>query len=244
MRAAEQSTAHTDDGFTLIELLIAMTVMTIAVVVLVSAMSTVVVASSQHRGHSIEESLARNYAEAVQQKADFRTPLAAAVTGTDPALTVADSAGFQATAPFYVVVDQETMQVTKVSGNSLTVTRNVGGTQSAHPQGASVVPLQRCPVASGATVDGNLTPSAFDQPAEASAAIAAVEYWDPATQSFTSDRNICTSHFDLICPSDIRPECDVGLERVQIHIAVEPDASARYKGVATDTQVIVRRGSS
>ena len=106
-----------------------------------------------------------------------------------------------------------------------------------------MTPLQRCPMATGSSVDGNLTPI-FTQPGNATASITSVEYWDPSAQAFTGSRATCTAHFDTVCPDDIRPECEIGLERVTIHVAVVPGEATRFKNVTTDTQVLVRRGSS
>jgi prepilin-type N-terminal cleavage/methylation domain-containing protein len=237
---------RSDDGFTLVELLIAITIMGVAVIVLVVAMSTVVTATSQHRGHAIEETLARNYGEAIQQKADFRTKLTSAVSASATSISVQDAKGFQLGATFYVVIEQETMKVTAVpTATTLIVTRGVGGTAAAHASSTAATALMRCPTASTAGINGYLAPDAnhFTPPNEATASIASVEFWNPTTLQFGS-QTACTTHFDTICPADIRPECDVGLVRVTVHVTINALYRDRLRDPITDTQILVRRGSA
>jgi prepilin-type N-terminal cleavage/methylation domain-containing protein len=254
--------ARSDEGMTLIELLIAMVIMGIAIIVLVGAMATVVTATSQHRGHSVEETAARNYAEAIQQKIDFRTKLAADVTNNANQITVQDGNGFQhptLTDDFYIVVDQETMVVTSRSGNTLTVSRGEGGAQAAHQAvkhidghdvDTLVAPLLVCPEETANGADGNLTPSpaAAAVPTDVTASVKAnsVQYWDPVDKSFTWTHTDCVNHFEDVClGGEIRPECELGFYRLTVVVA--PTAGwndNRFKSVTTETQVLVRRGSA
>jgi Tfp pilus assembly protein PilV len=229
-------TVRSDEGVTLVELLIAITIMGVAVIVLVGAMSTVVTATAQHRGHSIEETRARNFGEAIQQKAGFTTKLTSAMTAGAGSMVVSDGQGFQLTPPFYVVVDQETMQVTAGAANTLTVGRDKGGSVGNHTAGAVVTPLVSCPTAT------QLEPG-FPQPDEAFAQIKLVEYWDPSASAFTTNRSTCTTHFATICPDDVRPECEIGLERVTVGVTIKSAFKTQLHDPATDTQVLVRRGS-
>src|SRR5207302_359992 len=116
-----------DEGFTLVELLIAIVIIGITVSVMVLAMSTLVVATEEQRGHAVSDNNARSFAEAMQQKVSFKTTLTAAVSASGAAtLSLADPvAGFQtspvsSSSTFDVLVDQEIMTVTAASGSTLT----------------------------------------------------------------------------------------------------------------------------
>jgi predicted CXXCH cytochrome family protein len=61
------------------------------------------------------------------------------ITSSATSLTVASATGYPSTVPFYVTVDSELMQVTKVVGTTFTVSRGLGGTTAvAHTTGPSV----------------------------------------------------------------------------------------------------------
>src|SRR2546423_1776969 len=232
-----------DEGFTLIELLIAMMIMTVAVAVLVTAMGTVITATSQHRGQAIEEALARNYGEAIQQKAQFTTTLTAAVSDSAMSIPVADAKGLQLSTPFYVVIAQEAIQVKSVSATTLTVQqRGAGGSIAvSHASGAVVTPLVSCPGGTDLAPDN----AHFTQPVEATAAITVVEYWEPSTGSFTQNQGTCANHFTTVCAGgDIRPECDIGLERVTVAVTINSAYKSRFHDPSTTTQVLIRRGST
>jgi prepilin-type N-terminal cleavage/methylation domain-containing protein len=58
-----------DEGFTLIEVLVAMTLLSVAVVVIVSAMMTSIVTADVHRKQASAETVVRGYAEAARDYA-------------------------------------------------------------------------------------------------------------------------------------------------------------------------------
>ena len=249
-----------DEGFTLVELLIAIVIIGITVSVMVLAMSTLVVATEEQRGHAVSDNNARSFAEAMQQKVSFKTTLTAAVSASGAAtLSLADPvAGFQtspvsSSSTFDVLVDQEIMTVTAASGSTLTVTSGnrgaAGSAAAAHSSGASVSQDFICPTAlfaaSPSSHSGYLNPDGFTQPSNATVSIGEIDYWNPATNTWTAANatSTCLTNFStgsVGCPdsSTFLPECDPGYYRVDVHVAT---TLANLRNVTTDTWVLIRR---
>ena len=78
---------------------------------------------------------------AVEQYANnAQTTLASGITDADSTLTVADASAFPGRPQFRILVDEELMLVTAVSGTTWTVERGVEGTvAAAHSSGAAVI---------------------------------------------------------------------------------------------------------
>jgi prepilin-type N-terminal cleavage/methylation domain-containing protein len=261
---------RSDGGFTLVELLIAITIMGVAVSALVLALSSLVVASQEGRGHSVSDTAAHSLAEAIQQKVSFTTKVttAAGIPASGGfTVTLANPASdFQSTPPFDILVDQEIMTVTSTSGSSITVAggdRAQGGSEASSHLINSVVSQDFiCPTATFAANPANhsgyLFPNGFTQPTDSSgtqvatASIGEVDYWNPDSDTFTAanDTNTCLNNFqgtpangNIGCPDTNMslPECDPGVERVRLHVVT---ALANLRNVSTDTWVLIRRGGN
>jgi prepilin-type N-terminal cleavage/methylation domain-containing protein len=248
-----------DEGFTLVELLITIVIMGVSISVLVLAMSSLVVATQEHRGHAVSDSTARDFSEAMQQKVSWTTTLTADVDATG-AVTLAlrdPVSNFQTnTFPFNVLVDQEIMTVTAGSGSSLTVTSGnrgaAGSSSAAHSSGATISQDFICPTATFAANPANhsgyLYPDGFTQPINATASIGEIDYWNQTTNTFTAANatSTCLGNFStgsVGCPDNntFLPECDPGYFRVQVHVAT---SLQNLRNVTTDTWVLIRRGSN
>ena len=153
-----------------------MLIISIAVTVLVAAMGNIFIASANNRGYSRLETNMRAFAEAMQQKASFKTSISSnidesttsvpisgsvtsfgdtAKTGSYPGCTDVESC---TNFPFFIVVDAETMQVTGLVNHDpsqLQVVRpqivngesDNGSDPVKHKAGAPVTQLFGCPIA-------------------------------------------------------------------------------------------------
>lgn len=240
------------------ELLIAIVIMGLAVSVLVLAMSSLVVATEEHRGHSISDTAVRDFSEAMQQKASFTTTLSSAIAdASTPTVRVADFAGFQTTLPFDILVDQEVMKVTSHVGTTLTVTRGAAGSVAvAHAISTAVTQDFICPRATASDTAvtnsaGYLYPESFSIPKSGGnpiydVKISGIQYLNPSDNTWTNGAATCIGNFTptgagIGCPDGtFLPECDPGLVRVQIHVDTK---LANLRNVSTDTWVLIRRGS-
>lgn len=248
-----------DEGFTLVELLITIVILGLSVSVLVLAMSSLVVATQEHRGHAVSDTSVRDFSEAMQQKVSWTTTLAANVAASGGVtLSLNDPiSNFQTnTFPFNVLVDQEIMKVTSGSGSSLTVTSGnrgaAGSAAAAHSSGATISQDFICPTATFAANpsdhSGYLYPDGFTQPTNATVSIGEIDYWNPSSNTFTSanDTSTCLDNFSngsVGCPDNntFLPECDPGYYRVKVHVAT---SLANLRNITTDTWVLIRRGSN
>ena len=260
------SPRRADRGFTLVELLIAMVILGLSVSVLVLAMSSLVVASQEHRGHAVSDTAARDFAEAMQQKWSFVSKITAldntGATG-GVTFTLADPvSGFQSSTPFDIVIDQEVMTVTTASGNTITVKPGdraaAGSTASGHSVGATISQDFICPRANAtdpaaANSAGYLYPDGYVDPKDAAnhklatASIGEVDYWNPVASTFdTSSQSTCLGYFSQGasgCPDNhtFLPECDPGFLRVKV---VVPTSLTNLRNVTTTTWVLLRRWSN
>lgn len=241
-----------DEGLTLIETLISMLILSTAVIVIVAGLSNMILAGQYHRGYAVAEAASKNYAQAIQRRANFSTTLDGAITSSQTSVTVADGTGFP-TADFLVGVDNEVLRVTMRSGNTLTVVRASGesptsefrrdpATQSSHADDSPVVRVFRCPSAA----EMLLQPGEYTLPAGASATVTGVTHWLPSAGDFVSTTD-CKADYVVHCrfggtSEDIRANCDRGLHRLEVLITTPGDS--RLKAVETTTQVLVRRGGA
>jgi prepilin-type N-terminal cleavage/methylation domain-containing protein len=256
-----------DAGFTLIETLIAMIIMSIAVITIVGALTTMITLTSEHRGHAVVEAAARSFSQAVEGQGQFTTKLTAAATSTTTTLTVADASlvppGSDDTLPVgsppvdpgddtFVIVDREVMHVKHVdrATNELTVDRHITGTATTHAASAAVATFTRCGLREVTTPD----PTTYQSTPGLVVAVAQVEYWSVTGNDWT-DRAGCLNDYTTL-PSKcatatggtILPDCTT-VRRVTVSIK-SSDTSApggydpRLRNVDTTTQVLVRRGSA
>lgn len=254
---------HRDTGFTLIEMVIAMLIMSIAVVTIVGALSTMITLTSEHRGHAAVEDAAHSFSQAVQAQAQFSTKLHAAVTNASATTISVDDASLippgsddtAAGVDTFLIINREVMHVDHVdrSNNTVKVDRHITGTPpaSGHAQGDAVVPFTRCGGPALFTPD----PSTYQSTPGLTTTVTTVEYWKPATGGGGSwvNQSTCKSDYTQIpspCATNgyIGPECGSGFRRVTLAIK-SSDTSAlnydkRFRGVDTTTQVLVRRASA
>lgn len=229
-----------DEGFTLIEMVIAIMIMGVAVLTLVSALSTMLLLSGQHRGQAVIETSAHSFSQAVMATGQFSTTLTSGVTAAATSLPVKDATLLSI--GNYVSVDLETMRVTSVGSGSVGVTRavNSGSTATAHSSGASVNRLLKCPSAA------DLTPPSgtyATTPGVNVPTITAVEYWNPATSSFAStSASSCATSYNQVCAGDILAECGTGLYRATISVTTTGDS--RLRSLTDTTSVLVRSGDA
>lgn len=210
-----------DEGFTLVELLIAIVIMGISIGVFVLALGSLSVATENHRGHSVNETVTRDFAEAVSAKASFATTLAAAVTdpSADFICTKADPSEFGSTVVgMYLVVDSETVRVTDSPGNctapapvasfKLKVDRGVGSIAGTHVVDTRVRQLTACADATTASSGNNpswigyLNPDGYSPPSGISATITNVSYLNaavPATPTYDWTQGQCWTYFKNHC---------------------------------------------
>ena len=239
-----------DHGLTLIEVVIAMLILSVAVITLVGGLATMVELSKEHRGHAAAETAARSFGQAVQAVAQTSTPLTATISAGATSITVADATTLPAAGSnSYLLVEREVMRVTGINRASgvVTVVRGEGrSTATGHSSGTDVVPLLHCPEASTLTPDPSLYPTATG----VSASITRVEYWRPATTSFSTSRNDCLADWAIYCDQavaatevdELLAECNPGLFRVTV--AVTSGGDSRLRGVGATTAVLVRTGSA
>lgn len=234
----------TDEGVTLIEMVIAMLIMSIAVVTIVGALTTMIQLTAEHRGHAVIEAGTRNFGEAAQQQAQFTTKLTAATTATATTLTVADTSLLPRVDgnETYISVDREVMRVTGISGSgtSLSVDRNINADATTHDLGATVVTVLRCPTGA------QLTPMAgtYESVTGVVSTLDSVEYWNPTTSTFEG-RTACLANFDDNCTAAglaVGFECGYGLFRAAITLTTPGDS--RLRNVTTSTKILLRAGSS
>jgi prepilin-type N-terminal cleavage/methylation domain-containing protein len=254
-----------DEGFTLVELLVAIVIIGGAVSVLVLALGSLSVATQAQQGNAAAETAVHNYAEAIQKKVSYTTTLTSGLAASGAVTVhVADASGFQsASTPLDLLIDQEVLKVTGVSGNDLTVTSanrgSAGSAAAAHASGATVMQYFICPTANFSSANdghvGYLKPEGFTQPADASASLKEVDYWNPSTNTFTTGGAVasCIGNFSsgtAVCVSDsFLPECDPGLERVEIEVITNLKSRSSVStnarsDVTTDSWVLIRRGSN
>jgi prepilin-type N-terminal cleavage/methylation domain-containing protein len=253
-------TTERSAGFTLVEMLVAMVIIGIAVSSLVLALGTLSSATVTQSSSAVADTVAHNYAEAVAQKVQYETTLSTAVTAgqTQITLTSGGFLGFQSQPQFDILVDQEVMLVKSHTGDTLTVTRGVAGSDAAAhtPTARDVTQYFVCPAASSVPSGsraGYLAPEGFAPPTNATASIAEVDYWNPSTQTFSSDPSTCLNYFSTSGPCALAsgsylPECNPGLERIDIRVQTKFSATDvsqnNSQNVSTDTWTLVRRGSS
>lgn len=242
------------DGFTLIEAVIAVAILGTVVVVLVTALAGLLSASQFHRGNAVAETATRNFTQALEARVAARGTLTSAMIGSSTTVSVRDVALFASSG--FIAVDMEIMRITSrnLAANSLTVARSAsrayaswpaGDTSSVttHGTGAPVAAAYMCPSAVELTPDA----TQYTSPVGVTSSISGVEYWDPKTGAFQTDQQACVDAYKARClyndgTPDLRPDCDVGLERVTI--ATSTGGDPRLKGVPALTQVLVRRGSA
>lgn len=178
-------------GFTLVELLIALVIMGVAVVALVGALSTLVLSSTTHRGHSVIEASVHSYTDAVERWVGYNTSLTQDLTLNATTVHVASVSGLPTATNangFYVTADQETMRVTAVNGGNdptLTVQRGLGGIAAAHSTGTSIAPMLLCAsgTAGAGAYDqhgnayGSYVPPTYDHPSTVDTSITSIDYW-------------------------------------------------------------------
>lgn len=269
---------HEDEGFTLVELLIAVLIMTIAVGALVTALSTLSIASSNQRGHAVNETAARAFAENIQSKVSFETKVVGTLAAADDKICIADPINnFLAPLPLYLVVDQEVVEADTTASLAtcaapnvgLHVLRGFGNTTPAKHVGSGVSQLFVCPGISSSTRDvgGFLTPvdgvKAYSPPTGVTATITGITYWNGATKKFDiGDEDGCWAAYETRCadadssftedknPIDLLPECDAGLERVDIAVT-DKNVADGAKGtscttgwICTTTEALIRRGGA
>lgn len=250
-----------DEGFTLVELLITIVIMGVAISVLVLAMSSLVVATEEHRGHAVSDTAVRDFSEAMQQKVSWVTSITSPATVPSSGgvtLTLADPiSNFQTnTFPFDILVDQEVMTVRSGTGNTLTIASSgrgaAGSVAAAHSSGANVSQDFICPTAtfsaSPANHSGYFYPDGYTQPSNATVSIGEIDYWNPIANTWTSanDTSTCMNNFStgsFGCPDSntFLPECDPGYFRVKVHVAT---LLGNLRNVTTDTWVLIRRWSN
>ena len=246
------TTPRRDEGLTLIETLISMLILSTAVIVIVAGLSNMILASQYHRGYAVAEAASKNYAQAIQRRANFSTTLDGSITKTQNSVTVSDGAGFPS-ANFLIAVDAEVLRVTTRAGNTLAVVRASDeaptsefgrdpSLQSSHLDDAPVVRVFRCPSASEMVLEAN----EYTLPAGASATVTGVTHWLPSAGTFVSTSD-CKADYVTHCryggtSDDIRANCDRGLHRLDVLITTPGDS--RLKAVETTTQVLVRRGGA
>ena len=261
---------HRDEGFTLVELLIAMVIIGSAVSVLVVAMGSLTVASQQLKASAVAADATHTFAAAIQSKVSYTTTLnlGSKLLASDApsSLTVSDASGFKSSpttqAPMYLLVDQEVFKVTDVNTttNVLTLATDssngraeAGTTAGDHAADAKAMQYFVCPTAlSSDATDGHvgyLTPDHFTPPQNsanndlATVSIAEVDYsLDQTAGTFTNAVSSCIGNFGNGCPSgSFRPECDPGLERVDIRVQTKLPA---VPNLTVDGWTMVRRGSN
>lgn len=244
-----------EDGFTLIETVIAMLVMTIAVVTIVGALTTMITFTSEHREHAVAETSTRSVGQIATAVVSGTTLTNAIGAGDTNGIQVADAArllpqgsGAPTTANHtqtYVQVGDEIMRVDfrNVGANTINVERRIGWDpglpETGHAAGSMVLPVLRCPtadqlepaIAADALGDG----VTFDVPADG------VTYWKPGGTAGTFvDRSACLADYNLRCPPpEALAECGYGLVRARIEVSTPEDPRLNSR----ETALLLRQGS-
>lgn len=229
-----------DAGVTLVELLIAMAILGIAGAVIMSSMSALVYATTNQRAISKIDTVLRAYEEDIREHAEFRTSLVAAISASASSLTTASVAEFPPV-PFEIAVDGEVVQVTSISGTSLSgLARGKRGTAArTHAPGAPVAVVYPPCQSVGSQ---QFVPASGAGPELASRGVTAIAYWRPSTLTWGTPSD-CQSAVRELCPSFSlgndawRPECDPGLLKLTVSVT----GNSVNKGVVQTTQVVVRR---
>lgn len=250
-----------ESGFTLIEMVIAMLVMGIAVVGITAALAALIELTSAHRGHAVAETGLRSFAQAVEAQGLATFKLTGSPDGThitvstsDALLvpqTLTDSSGDHR---YYVQVDREVMRVMAVSGNSLTVEKNINGATTSHALGTDVVPFTKCggkelytpqpstyqTVAEG--LAGAFTGTVNSVQFSRTAANPSPDPVNPVTTVALIAQSDCDDDWDARCPvlADTEPECGYGLARVDVTVTT---SDSRLRNPLMSTSVQIRRPS-
>lgn len=242
--------AISDAGETLIEILLAVAITAIVIVGLITTLTTGVLATDTHRRLTDVEVVARAYGESLINQFNHpnSTTVANNVAANSTSITVADASGFGAT-PFGIAVDAEVLQVSDVSGNTLTLTKK---TQFDHAVGSVVTAYNSCPIAT------QLAPT-FTVPAQAkkinAPTITNVEYFTSSGGVGTPIVGSCGSNDSasgfwsttIPCSKFESPvhytQCDPPLIRVTVSTS-SSDAAGSGKTATTVTRVLLRRGNA
>lgn len=103
----------------------------------------------------------------MQQLKDLsRTTLSASINNSVTSLVVTDNTKVSSTGTFFILIDDELMRVTAVSGSTLTVVRGVGGTTAAsHTSGAKLSQVQTVEQFRGVLAEYNKIDTFANRPA-------------------------------------------------------------------------------
>jgi prepilin-type N-terminal cleavage/methylation domain-containing protein len=80
---ARVPTVESEDGFTLVEILVALVILSVCIIALVSAMTSLLLATEHHRGQGATDTVVRDYGEAIKQKAISATTYTKCPTTAD-----------------------------------------------------------------------------------------------------------------------------------------------------------------
>lgn len=234
-----------DGGETLIEILIALAITGIVVVGLVSGLTTVIIAGDTHRHLTDVEVVARQYGEAMVNQAyhPATTHLAADVSQGASSLTVTSSAGFPS-APFYVAVDAEVLEIASVSGTTWSLPSKTA-TVDDHAQNAVIT---YDVIDDACATSANLKPS-FTVPAGAKfiaapTVSAPLEFFDSTGSPISGG---CAQYWQNVLPCskfatpEHLTECDPALLRATITVST---TAASPNQASTTTRVLIRRGDA
>ncbi|MEI6442437.1 MAG: prepilin-type N-terminal cleavage/methylation domain-containing protein [Nostocales cyanobacterium ELA583] len=141
----EKTAQKSQQGFTLLEVLVAIVIITAFVNVAMMGLVTAALFKSKAKAYSNSVTWIQADIEAVRGKAANISSLSANAAAAQNVVALTSATGLANNDQVVIGTDTTTYTIQSISGNSLTLTANLGTAQSAN---ASVVPVSKCTASS------------------------------------------------------------------------------------------------